>query len=146
MKMFILLSLISLSLTKNTLASDTIVITSHPEYGASLGFSDSSFNYPASLQGEELQEAIRKVKHCYVGNSQEVCAHIKAQVWEMNARYSGGAHDSLHLYSCNVSAGSATWDWDRDNSREGVNVNYRLQDDYGSDMVVERNIYPCPKS
>lgn len=146
-KTLVLSTLMTLSYAQKSVATETMVITAHPKYGISLGFADTSFNYPQSLEGQALKKELDKVKFCYVGNVKEVCAHIKSQVFEMNARYSGGAHDRLDLYSCNQSAGSSSWDWDRDNySVESINVNYRLIDDYGSNFVVERDISPCPKS
>ena len=92
----------------------------------SYGFFDSSFDY-----SDRSGLAPANKSMCYVGQAEDVCAIIRNVEKQIMQVYTNGAHDYLDLLSCQIE------------NEKDVEVKYRLVDDYGGDLNVNRVISEC---
>ena len=95
-----------------------------------LGFRDSSFYYPS--KGADPANSTR---FCFVGHASDVCAIVNLAADRMRRDYREGAHDDIEIQSC---AAQTTKDGER-----VVKTKYRLTDDYGGDLTLDREIAEC---
>lgn len=90
------------------------------------GFSDSSFDYGKNFAPENKT-------FCYIGDRRGVCPLLLSAALRMQERYREGAHDTIIPEECRIEVGF----------RDVIRMRYRLTDDYGGDLKVDRRIPPC---
>lgn len=137
--MKILVSAFLILSSLSSFAAESMIITSTVDGKVTIGFSDSSFDYPNGATSFEKN-------FCYTGSVYDVCNQIGAAAFKMNADYTGGAHDNITIKSCHV-----VQDMDSDGyhpafGSERVVTSYNLGDDYGSDINVTRTIEKCTRA
>ena len=90
-----------------------------------LGFSESSFDYSSNPEETPDNKAI-----CYAGSINNVCLEIRKAAEFMQKKFQEGEHDTMNLKSCLI-------------KDTAVAVSYRLTDDYGGDISIDRQITQC---
>ncbi len=66
-----------------------------------------------------------------MGDVKDVCTIIRATAKYMSTQYRQGAHDTMDIESCKLTA------------PDTVEAKYTLSDDYGDEFNVERTVKPC---
>lgn len=123
-----LLAILTLILSFQAYATETIIIGASNN-SPSIGFSDSSFSHNPDKT------------FCYKGSMQDVCGLIYSAAYDMQARYSGGDHDTIKILKCGIKEVGGNWESER--NEIFVEVSYKLTDDYGGNLDLTKRIEEC---